>query len=59
LAKCIKNPASGVIKRVSESEALLYVNAGWVYVSKAEWKAFRDKIAEAPAKAGLSIRRAK
>ncbi len=36
--KCVKNPITGEIKRVTESEARKLARYSWVYVSKGEYK---------------------
>ncbi len=36
--KCMKNPITGEIKRVTEAEARKLARYSWVYVSKGEWK---------------------
>lgn len=36
--KCIRNPTTGEILRLTEFAAKQKVRLGWTYVSKGEWK---------------------
>jgi len=38
--KCIKNPATGDIKRVPDQEAFDLVKEGWGFCPKHEWKKY-------------------
>jgi len=43
MAKCIRNPKSKEVKRVSDDEAQALVNKGWKYISKSEYRAALKK----------------
>lgn len=54
--KCILNPTTGEIKRLSEAQARNYVKYGWQYTSKSRYKAWLNKQGKAgkpPAKENL------
>lgn len=52
--KCVKNPMTGVVKRVGEKEAQSLVAYGWTYVTKTEWKQYNAQTNASFAKAQLN-----
>lgn len=59
--KCIRNPATGEVRRVTEYEARTkFTPYGWVYTSKGEWKrAVRPNLSAMKAAAKAVVAEAK